>query len=352
MYISVGLFLIFLKIFIYFKNYATLMKLLFKLSKENLNLSVTEVLRLLKPKHYMINSNYLFVTSRSKIFTRLGYTKSVYYVLGNFDLSDVCNLNFSSRIDWPNIIKGSFKITVKNVKDNSTKQLLIDKIYDDIASKLNKHNFLVKVNLKNPDTLIELLALDNKVYILKHLWQNNDNYNARKSHNRPMQHPTSLHPKLAKACINLTGKVKGAVLDPFCGTGGILIEAGLLGFEVIGYDIVDKMLNNAKINLEHYGISNYVLIKNDARHIKHNTTAIVTDVPYGKSSFIDTELNKLLRDFLISAYTHTSVMVLMLPDFVNLEAILSSKCLKWKIINSFSYYLHKSLTKKIYILEK
>ncbi len=44
-----------------------------------------------------------------------------------------------------------------------------------------------------------------------------------------------MSPKLARCMVNLTGvKENDLVLDPFCGTGGILIEAGIMGARVIG----------------------------------------------------------------------------------------------------------------------
>jgi len=53
-------------------------------------------------------------------------------------------------------------------------------------------------------------------------------FGKRKPHMRPGFHPSSLNPKLARAFVNLTGIRKGTIVDMFCGTGGILIEAGLI----------------------------------------------------------------------------------------------------------------------------
>ncbi len=47
---------------------------------------------------------------------------------------------------------------------------------------------------------------------------------ARKVTHRPFSLPISLHPKLARALVNLARVPMGGVLlDPFCGTGGILL---------------------------------------------------------------------------------------------------------------------------------
>ncbi len=61
-----------------------------------------------------------------------------------------------------------------------------------------------------------------------------------------------LPPKLAKMMINLAGaKNNSAILDPFCGSGTILTEALLMGYEnLIGADISEKAVNDTRSNIE------------------------------------------------------------------------------------------------------
>lgn len=60
-----------------------------------------------------------------------------------------------------------------------------------------------------------------------------------------------LPPKLAQTIVNLaTGpKTDGVLLDPFCGTGVVLQEASLMGFEVYGTDLNEKMVRYSRDNL-------------------------------------------------------------------------------------------------------
>lgn len=62
-----------------------------------------------------------------------------------------------------------------------------------------------------------------------------------------------LPPKLAQMMVNLSRpqdtQTDLTLLDPFCGTGVILQEAHLLGFNVIGSDIEPRMVNYSKQNL-------------------------------------------------------------------------------------------------------
>lgn len=61
-----------------------------------------------------------------------------------------------------------------------------------------------------------------------------------------------LPPKLARMMVNLCGvePTKSVLLDPFCGSGTVLMEASLLGFtRVIGSDISPKAIQDTKANL-------------------------------------------------------------------------------------------------------
>lgn len=69
-----------------------------------------------------------------------------------------------------------------------------------------------------------------------------------------------LPPKLAQILINLCGDLpKGSVLlDPFCGTGVVLQEAALIGYQPYGTDINERMVEYSERNLEWLGKSSEV----------------------------------------------------------------------------------------------
>lgn len=65
-----------------------------------------------------------------------------------------------------------------------------------------------------------------------------------------------LPPKLAQIIINLARPGDGAtVLDPFCGTGVVLQEALLMGFNAYGTDLDPRMVDYARANLEWLNIT-------------------------------------------------------------------------------------------------
>lgn len=78
-----------------------------------------------------------------------------------------------------------------------------------------------------------------------------------------------LPPKLAQIMINLAGVSSGRILDPFCGTGVILQEARLLGYDAYGTDLAEKMVSFSKDNLawldeHHRSSTSYVVEAGDA----------------------------------------------------------------------------------------
>ena len=235
----------------------------------------------------------------------------------------------------------------------------------------NSKNFqsTPKVNLKNPKTPIEFLITKNKIYAVKLIKELKHNFESRKAHKRPQLHPTALHPKLARCLINLTGAEK-EIMDPFCGAGGILIEAGLMNLRPVGYDLYKDMINRAKINLEHYKIKNYRLINDDALKIKKKYDYIATDLPYGLNTSIwvkkgsknkkiplkqTNKREKLenLEDFYLGFLKNLKRImkkraVVIFPHYVDYKKLIKKANLELE--KEFSQYIHGSLTRKIIVL--
>ena len=60
----------------------------------------------------------------------------------------------------------------------------------------------------------------------------------------------TLPPKLARMLVNLTGLKEGIIWDPFCGSGTILLEAAVLGFDVLGSDIAKNAIFYSDENIK------------------------------------------------------------------------------------------------------
>lgn len=76
---------------------------------------------------------------------------------------------------------------------------------------------------------------------------------ARRDRNRPRRDAFvgMLPPKLAQIMINVAvgNATKATILDPFCGTGTVLQEALLKGYDVCGSDLSQKMIDYTTENL-------------------------------------------------------------------------------------------------------
>jgi tRNA (guanine10-N2)-dimethyltransferase len=314
------------------------MKKFFFLSKQNIPLAKEEVLSLINASNFELIDNLLIVddtnsNNKSKLEKRLGYTHSIYQFLFKCKKTEL-KKNINS-IKWDSIYKKNFCVRIHNTCEYKEK---------DIAFLVYKKIKKPIVNLDNPKTRIDVFFIENTVVCGLFLADIDKSFLKRKAHMRPGFHPTSLHPALARACINLTGLDRGIILDPFCGSGGILIEAGLMGFKITGYDIDDGQIERAKTNLEFYKLKDCSLIKGDARKIKIKADAIVSDFPYGKSSKAG-NLDRLYLDFLKNALTISNICVVIFPDFVDYKKII--KKAEWQEINYFKIYVHKSLTRII-----
>lgn len=206
----------------------------------------------------------------------------------------------------------------------------------------------LRVSLKEPEVVVGCYALAGKHYAGIRIPLNRE-FSLRKPQHRPYFHPTSMHPKLARCLVNLSGVVPGeTLLDPFCGTGGILIEAGLMDVGVAGWDVNPQSVDGCRRNLGHYGLSGKIS-EADALNKEGSFEAIVTDPPYGRASITTRETQSLFDRFIQRAYSilkQECRLVLMGPDFIALNTG------EFRVKDDFSVRMHKSLTRKIWVMEK
>ncbi|MBU1705094.1 MAG: methyltransferase domain-containing protein, partial [Nanoarchaeota archaeon] len=250
---------------------------LFLLSKENIKLAKAELSALIGPvKKYSDNWAFAEAKDIEELSNRLAYTKAIYDILF-ITRKDKLKENIKA-FDWNSIYKKDFCVRAHGFDEKGLAGL----IWDNLKNP--------KVNLTSPKTQFEFHNTKDKIYASLLLAQNQHRFKDRKAHKRPESHPTALDPKLARALVNLTGaSLKDTICDPFCGAGGILIEAGLMGLKTVGYDLYLSMLDKAKKNLDHFKIKNYKLIKKDATKLSRKFDYIVTDVPYGLNTSIWTK---------------------------------------------------------------
>lgn len=194
-----------------------------------------------------------------------------------------------------------------------------------VGAKLAKGR---KVDLENPDHEIRVLISEGLHFFLSEVEIDRAQFESRKVGMRPFFSPISLHPRLARALINLTGVRRGErLLDPFCGTGGILIEASLMGIKVLGSDISEEMVRGCQENLEHFGADFMRLERVDVGNIADvfgKVDAIATDPPYGRSTTTMRERVEHLYSRMMGSFANTlrpgGKLGLVLPRECDLDA--------------------------------
>ena len=146
----------------------------------------------------------------------------------------------------------------------------------------------VEVALRTPDILFLGVINGDRFFFGPHLAsRSRRSFSERRSPFRPFFVPSAIHPKIARVLVNLSRVKSGNYfLDPFCGTGGLLLEAAEMGCIPIGLDIDISMLEGCQQNLFHFKVPFFNGLA-DARTppIRYESIqAIATDPPYGRSS--------------------------------------------------------------------
>ncbi|MFB6158397.1 MAG: methyltransferase domain-containing protein [Candidatus Nanohalobium sp.] len=252
--------------------------------------------------------------------------KKVETVLEDIDLSDI-------------EVKGSFAVRCKSLRGETDTEKIEEELGEKLSSPENQ------VDLENPETEILAYTQGERLVAGKTV-QDIDRglFKKRKNQERPFSSPVSLDPVLARILVNLTGIRPGEkILDPFCGTGGILIEAGLCGVEVYGLDLQEKMVKGTQKNLEEYGILRHDIRKGKISKVEEvfdtEFDAVVTDLPYGKASH---KKGNPAEEFIKKTEKLTDGKTVFMS---NQEQIKDLK-------PEFEIYVHKNLTRYIYRFER
>ena len=111
-----------------------------------------------------------------------------------------------------------------------------------------------KENLPTRGVELNVFAVKSQIYFGSTRWCTNPFKDIKQDEERPVRfftHGTSI--KLSRTMINLANiAYEGTMLDPFCGTGTILIEGLKQGLKVVGIDKDQKCIRSSKTNLHHF----------------------------------------------------------------------------------------------------
>jgi tRNA (guanine10-N2)-dimethyltransferase len=170
---------------------------------------------------------------------------------------------------------------------------------------------------------------------------------------RPFFQPGSMAPLDARAFVNMAGAgPESTILDPMCGTGGVLIEAGLVGADVVGVDAQRKMVRGARENLAAYLDGGFDVLRGDATRLPLRddcVDGVVFDAPYGRQSKIEKhDLSELVPRALAEA-ARVAPRAVMVADR-SLVDVASEH--GWSVERVFERRVHRSLTRYVHLLER
>lgn len=173
---------------------------------------------------------------------------------------------------------------------------------------------------------------------------------------RPVFHPSTMQPRLARCMVNLARPPRGALLvDPFCGVGGILLEAYSIGCEAIGMDADPRMTRGAKENLRYFGVHAPAVVTGDARSPPlHKADCIATDPPYGReASTLGSSTRRILKEFFPVAHVilrSGTYLSISCPTDIDVEEL--GRDAGFNLVESHSIYVHRSLTRRVAVLRR
>jgi tRNA (guanine10-N2)-dimethyltransferase len=164
-----------------------------------------------------------------------------------------------------------------------------------------------------------------------------------------------MDPMLARALVNIAGAREGAtVVDPMCGTGGVLIEAGLVGARVVGNDAQAKMVGGTRANLrDALGDSGvFDVVRGDVTRLPladDCADAAVFDVPYGRQSKIEGDSLADLVGGALAEARRLAPRAVVVADRSWDEA---AEAAGWTVERRFERRVHRSLVRHVHVLER
>ena len=213
-----------------------------------------------------------------------------------------------------------------------------------------------RVNLTAPEKTFFGILTDRRFVLgLKIVELSPKPFVERRPRKRPFFHPTAMPAKLARCMVNLAQPKKDdLLLDPFCGTGSILVEAWLIGCHVVGFDVQPHMMKGSLQNLSYYGVKPEGIAIADARNLPVvRVDCVVTDPPYGRSATtLGWSTQQIVDDFLSNIGDRLPKgrkICMASPKSTRIGNI--GKELGFKHVESHFVFVHRSLTREIAVFE-
>ncbi|MFB6162312.1 MAG: TIGR01177 family methyltransferase [Halococcoides sp.] len=168
---------------------------------------------------------------------------------------------------------------------------------------------------------------------------------------RPFFRPGCMDPTLARALANLAGARPGrTVLDPMCGTGGLLIEARRVGARAIGTDVDRTMAAGAAENLAAVDDEGWIIVRGDATRLPASAVdGVLVDVPYGRQTRVASRDIETLVEAAIAEAHRVAPRAVLVADRSYTEQVRGQG---WTVDFRVERRVHRSLVRHVHVLDR
>ena len=307
----------------------------------------------LHSKLALIESNELSSEIVKKIVIRSGMIKE-----GGYALKIVDNIKLEDLMDTVEDLTNSFKwidywIKIINIKGLSS-SIELEKIRDHTRS-------IDPRMMHRSNNVISMISIEGFYIVgLRLATIPTREFYERRPSIRPFFRSIALPVYLSRLLINLSRIKEGMTfLDPFCGTGSILIEAAFMGLRTIGFDLNWEMVRGSIKNLRSYELKIPFIVVANALNLPlsdSSVDAIATDPPYGRAaSTYGEKVKEIYNGFLREAYRvlrDKRYLVFMAPSW--LAKFVEKLLCRYGFIlcRKHHMYVHGGLTRIIYVVYK
>lgn len=250
----------------------------------------------------------------------------------------------------------TFEVRIRRIKEYSTKEdtMRLERFLGKLILENAPH---AKVDLKHAQkTFFGILTNHKLVFGIKLAEIQPKPFVERRARKKPFFHPSAMNAKLARCMVNLAHAQKGSyVLDPFCGTGTVAIEATLIDCKAVAMDVQRKMAKGAKRNLAHFGLTAEAVLVADARKLPFTRVdCLVTDPPYGRSATtLKSTTKTIVEGVLESAYPLLQKgqrICIASPKTLGIKHV--GEKLGYVHLESHFAYVHSTLTREVAVFKK
>ncbi len=205
-----------------------------------------------------------------------------------------------------------------------------------------------EVDVRRPGLVLKAYRVGDSAYVAL-IRPHKGKWRAKDLRERPYRHPSMLAPRLARALVNLSRpRAGGILLDPFSGTGGVLIEAKDVGCIPVGVDLDWRMARGSLRNARWAGLVGGI-VRGDARDLPiRRADCVASDLPYGRmSSAMGSTTEELLQRLveelpgLLGAGAHAALMVR--------ERVRPASADGVKLLETYLHRVNNALIRKILV---